>query len=129
MSWKSYESYLIVHDQVNKTLFQTVHIACEVKGWVILWTQWRHRGMSGKIHVPASLRPGKEHEVPIEWEDGLIQQLLWMFWSRELCRALLGIEPFCMICLACVLVCDISFVIHTASREGTCLYSPSEISL
>jgi hypothetical protein len=84
--------------------------------------------MSGEIHVPASLPLGKEHEVPIEWDDGLVQQLLWMRWSLEECLALLGIEQFFMMCLAGILVCYISCVILT-SCEGTSLYSPSEISL
>jgi len=32
MEFPVMESYLIVHDQANMTLFQTVHIAREVKG-------------------------------------------------------------------------------------------------
>jgi hypothetical protein len=71
---------------------------------------------------------GKEHEVPIEWDDGLVQQLQWMCWSLEECLALLGIESFFMTCVAGILFCYISYAILT-SCKGTSLYSPSEISL
>ena len=39
--------------------------------------------MISEIHVPDYLPLVEEHEVPIELEDGLVQQLLWMLKRRE----------------------------------------------
>jgi hypothetical protein len=39
--------------------------------------------VSGQIHAPAALSPGKEPPVPVGYEAGWAQDLVWTLWSRE----------------------------------------------
>jgi hypothetical protein len=39
--------------------------------------------MSGEIHYPAALLPGKESPVPIEKEAGWAPEVVWTLWRRE----------------------------------------------
>jgi hypothetical protein len=39
--------------------------------------------VSGQLHAPAALLPGKMPPVPIEWEVGWIPEPVWSTWSRE----------------------------------------------
>jgi hypothetical protein len=39
--------------------------------------------MSGQLHAPAVLPPGKEPPVPIGWEFGLAPEPVWTTWRRE----------------------------------------------
>jgi hypothetical protein len=36
--------------------------------------------ISGQLHAPAALFPGKEPLVPIEWEAGWAPEPLWTRW-------------------------------------------------
>jgi hypothetical protein len=49
--------------------------------------------VSHKRHHVAAFFLEKEASVPTEQEAGWLQNLIWMFWSREKLLALLGIEP------------------------------------
>jgi hypothetical protein len=39
--------------------------------------------MSGQLHAPAALPPGKEPPVPIEQEVGWTSEPVWTIWIRE----------------------------------------------
>jgi hypothetical protein len=39
--------------------------------------------VSGKVHVPAALHPGKEPAVPIGWEARWAPEQVWTTWRRE----------------------------------------------
>jgi hypothetical protein len=39
--------------------------------------------VSGQIHAPAALPPGKEPSVPIEYEVGWTPDPVWMTWGSE----------------------------------------------
>jgi hypothetical protein len=39
--------------------------------------------MSGQLHAPAALPPGKEHLVPIGYGAGWAPEPVWTLWWRE----------------------------------------------
>jgi len=39
--------------------------------------------VSGQLHAPTALSPGKEPPVPIAQEAGWALKLVWMWWQKE----------------------------------------------
>jgi hypothetical protein len=49
--------------------------------------------VSGQLHAPAALPPGKEPLVPIGQEAGWAPEPVWMRWWREISQPLPGLKP------------------------------------
>jgi hypothetical protein len=44
---------------------------------------WALDGVTGQLHAPAALPPGKEPPVPILWEAGWAPEPVWTLWRKQ----------------------------------------------
>jgi hypothetical protein len=72
--------------KVKLSLFLTRHHSMNK------YREWRYvstildlgiREVSGQLHAPAALLPGKEPPVPIGKKNGWVPNLVWTLWSTE----------------------------------------------